>query len=306
MKKFLLLVALFIVLGCGREFEPELKGFKAYTLPGRPQVHLEMDGREATIELPGEGKVGYRFAQWTKQQDHLLLSQIVKTESCYDYQIISIDTSGTIIDTIYTGPPNTAVNFKLAPNDSLLLLKTYDINCVDKGSNFKYTFYNRFAKQALYDTVDFGSSAGILLHETIWSPDSKKVILPNWTGLIIEACVYDLATRDTTYIDTGSNFIWSPTDNDIVSYIKDYSIYTMNLATREKEILYHGKKKRGATAFRWNPNGDFLMIHFKSYLLNVEAGPLQQNRIIYVSIKDKSESRIYYDDQRIDTWKDYQ
>src|SRR6185436_19300491 len=115
MKKNLLLTILLLSMGCDKEFEPNLTGWKAYTRPTKRLV-LEFDGREKTVELPGDEKIGYRFAQWAKFQNHILLTQIVETESCYDYQILSIDTTGTITDTIYTAPPNTALNFKLAPN----------------------------------------------------------------------------------------------------------------------------------------------------------------------------------------------
>jgi hypothetical protein len=308
MKRILLPIVLILIalVACEKEFEPDVSGWKAYTTPARRlvQLNLELNGREKQIELPGDEKTGYRYPQWAHFEDHLLLTQITKTERCSDYQIISIDTTGTILDTIFTAPPNTPLNFKLAPNDSLLILKSYSDNCDDDSDNFMYTFFNRYSKKNLSDTVRVETARGIPLIENIWSPDSRKVIIQHWSGGGTKAFVYDLVTKDTTHIDKGSNFIWSPSDNNLVAYIKDYSIYSMNIQTREKEIIYQGKKKRSATEFRWNPTGDFLMIHVRSYLLNVEAGPLQSNKIIYFSIKDKRESRFFYDDQRIHTWKD--
>ena len=302
MKKILPLTYFLILVGCGKEFEPELSGWKAYTVPARPLVHLDMDGRETTIKLPGDEGIGYRFAQWTKFQDQILLTQIIKTETCYDYQIISIDTAGVIIDTIYTAPPNTPVNFKLAPNDSLLLLKTYDDNCVE-SDHYKYSFYNRYLNTAFADTIAVGNARGILLQETVWSPDSKKVIISEWSGRQEEAFTYDLATKDTTYIDKGGNFVWSPSDKNLVAYLKDYSIYTKNIDTGEKELIYEGKSRRSVTRFRWSPNGGFLMIYLKSYFLNVEAPPLQRHTIIYLSLPDKIESEVFYREQRLDTWR---
>ena len=259
--------------------------------------------RAREIELPGGEGTTYRFPQWTMVQDHMLLSHIVKTETCYDYQIIEIDTTGTILDTIYTAPPNTPVNFKLAPNDSLLLLKTYSDVCEDNGNDFKYTFYNRYTRKSLADTIRVGYAGGIMLNETVWSPDSKRVILSAWSGMEIKAFVYDLVTKDTTFIDMGSNFIWSPVDNNLVAYIKDYSIYQINLETGSKEIIYQGKRKKKVMNFRWSPNGDFLMIHIKGYLLNIESGMTSKPANIYLSMKDKSESSIFYHDERIQTWK---
>ena len=193
---------------------------------------------------------------------------------------------------------------KLAPNDSLLLLKTYDDNCADYSEHYRYTFYNRYLKTGLSDTVTVGNARGILLQETVWSPDSKKVILSEWAGGEIHAFIYNLTTKDTTYIESGSNFLWSPSDNNLVAYIKDYSIYTRNIQTGDRKLIYQGKRKKSVTGFRWNPSGDFLMIYVKGYLLNVEAPPLQTHRIIYLSMPDQRESEVFYREQRIDTWKD--
>ena len=302
MKK-ILLPLLLVVLGCGQKFEPDLSGWQAYAVPARPRVYVEIDGRAREIELPGGEGTTYRFAQWTMVQDHMLLSHIVKTETCYDYQIIEIDTTGTILDTIYTAPPNTPVNFKLAPNDSLLLLKTYVDVCEDNGNDFKYTFYNRYTRKSLADTIRVGNAGGIMLNETVWSPDSKRVILSAWSGMEIKAFVYNLATKDTTFIDMGSNFIWSPIDKNLIAYIKDYSIYQINLETGSKEIVYQGKRKKKVMNFRWSPDGDFLMIHIKGYLLNIESGMTSKPANIYLSMKDKSESSVFYHDERIQTWK---
>jgi hypothetical protein len=291
-------------MGCGRTFEPDLKGWKAYTLPGKPLVHLDLDGRETTVGLQGDTGSVFRYPQWTHFKDHLLLTQIVKTQRCSDYQIIALDTTGDIVDTIYTAPANTPLNFKLAPNDSLLILKTYDDDCDEESGNFRYTFYNRYSKQHLSDTLEVGNARGIHFTENVWSPDSKKVIITEWFGHVTTASVYDLVTKDTTFIGNGSNFTWSPADNNLVAYIKDYSIYAKNIKTREEELLFEGKEKRSATNFRFNPNGDFLMIHVSDFLLNVNVPMLRSTKIIYFSMQDKIESKTFFDNQRIDTWKE--
>jgi hypothetical protein len=301
-KRVLLATLALITLSCGQKFEPDLRGWQAYAVPARPRVHVEIDGRELDIELPGEG-VGYRFPQWTKLHDHMLLSQIVKTKACYDYQIIEIDTAGTILDTVYTAPPNTPVNFKLAPNDTLMLLKTYDDVCEDNGIDFKYTFYDRYTRKSLGDTIAVGNAAGIMLNETVWSPDSRKVILSSWSGPEIKAVVYDLVTKDTTFIDMGSNFIWSPVDKNLIAYIKDYSIYSMNMESGVKEMIFQGKRKKKVMNFRWNPSGDFLMIHIRGYILNIESEMTWKPDNIYLSMKERQESKVFYHDEIIQTWK---
>jgi hypothetical protein len=302
MKKLSSLFFFLILVGCEKEFEPPLTGWRANTIP-RTRLHLRMDGRDKMINLPGDTLTGYRYPQWTKSAAELLLVQTRRTQTCYDFQIVSVDTTGVVLDTVYTAPSNVALNFKLAPNDSLLLMKTYRDNCED-SDDYRYTFYNRFSQKALADTIRVRNARGIPLLENLWSPNSRRVLIPNLDGRRSNAFVYDLVTKDSTYIDEGSNFVWSPSDTSLVTYIKDYSIYGKNVDTGESQVIFEGKKKRSAAAFRWSPAGDYLLIHIRSYLLNIESGPTTATRIIYYSIEDKMESRTYFDDERVDSWKD--
>lgn len=299
-----LTIILFVVIACDKTFEPELTGWKASSRPGSRIVYLQMDKRKKTIELPGNDSTSYRFPQWTKFEDRILLTQIIKTKDCYDYQLISIDTTGDIVDTIYTAPANTPINFKLAPNDSLILLKTYFDNCEDDSDNFRYSFYNRFLKRAIGDTIVVGNIRGLLIPETVWSPDSKKVIIAEWSGRLAKASTYDLTTKDTIYIDKGTNFVWSPRDNNLVAYVREQSIYTKNIETREEKLIYKGRRKKYVTDFRWSPRGDFLVVYVRGYLLNIESPMLGKSTNIYLSMPDKVESDVFFDDQRIHTWKE--
>jgi hypothetical protein len=206
------------------------------------------------------------------------------------------------LDTVYIAPPNTALNYSLAPNDSLLLLKKYSDDC-EKTSQFRYSFYNRFLKKSLPDSIPVSNSRGILLPESVWSPDSRKVIISSWGRNDAVGLVYDLATKDTTYIDEGTNFLWSPADNNLVAYIKGYSVYTMNLQTGAREIIYEGKRKYSITSFRWNPTGDFMMFHVKRYLLNIVSGMTTSTVIIYFNMEDRTTSKTHLSDERVDTWK---
>lgn len=301
--KYYLLVVFLIGLGCEREFEPEIKGWQAYTLPGRAMVHFDLDGRESTVTLPADEGTIYRFPQWTKNEDHLLIAQINQANGCRNFQLVSVDTRGSIIDTIFSPPPFTAINFKLAPNDSLLLIKSYHDNCQDHTDKYYYTFYNRFTKKPLSDTITVQNARGILFPETIWSPDSRKVILTRWSGPVIKGFVYDLEQKDTTLIDIGTNFVWSPNNQDVVAYIKDHMIYSRNLKTRETELVYEGKRKNMVTSFRWSPDGEFLMIRLRGYLLNVEAPMLQKQTTVYYSLQEKIQSRDFHIDDRAATWK---
>jgi hypothetical protein len=294
---------LFILLGCGKAFEPDLSGWQAYTRGGRQKIYLSFDGRDKEVDLPGDASINYRFVQWTKSPNELLIVQTVKTASCYDFRLLAVDTTGAILDTVYAAPPNTLLNFRLAPNDSLLLLKTYIDECDGDPYRFRYTFFNRHTRQTLPDTLAVTDAAGIPLRENVWSPDSKRVIIPEWSGLASQAFMYDLTTRDTTWIDTGTNFTWSPSDNSIVAYIKNHSIWFRNVDNGEKELIYKGKKKRSVIEYRWNPSGEFLMIYVRGYLLNIEAGPLQQTKIIYYSPEDENESETILGERRADTWR---
>lgn len=303
MKKLRLAALALLVLGCGKSFEPDLSGWQAYTRPGRQRLYLWFDGREKAVDLPGDASVNYRFVQWTKSLNELLVVQARKTESCYDFRLFAVDTTGAVLDTVYSAPPNTLLNFRLAPNDSLLVLKTYIDACDGDPYHFRYSFYNRHTRSFLPDTLVVTDAAGIPLRENIWSPDSRRVIIPEWSGMASQAFVYDLVTRDTTWVDTGTNFLWSPNDNRVVTYIKNHSLYMLNVETGEKEVIYKGKKKNSVSEFRWNPTGEFLMITIRGYLLNIEAPPLGNSKIIYFSLADRRESEAFRGEKRVDTWK---
>lgn len=301
MKHIALGLVSLILLGCGQKFEPELKGWRAYAVPARAFVLFDIDGHSSRISLPSKDGVAYRFPQWTKSGDRILLMQSVRQEKCSDFRLISVDTSGNEIDTIYTPPPGTALNFKLAPNDTLVLIKTYE-DCAGEEARFRYTFYNRFTGKWLPDTVTVRNARGVPIHETVWSPDSRRVIVTQWAGRREDAFVYSLDSRDTTYIGKGTNFVWSPVDNNMVAYIKEYSVYTLNLQTGEEELIFEGKRKRRVVRFRFDPTGEFLMMYVRRYFLNIEAGPTGNESVLYVSLKDKVESKYHWGEMRLDSW----
>jgi hypothetical protein len=306
MKTIFLLTILTLLFGCGSDFEPKLTGWTANTDTFKPILYLNIDGHSKTLELPG---YRYHDPQWIKNRNLLLLTQTLEINECYEYQIISMDTSGNVVDTIFTALPRKALDFKLAPNDSILLLKTFNWDCANRSNNlnydYRYTFYNRFSKKGLLDTIKVRNARNIGFSETVWSPDSKKVIIEEWTGNsgARAAFIFDLATKDTTHIDTGSDFIWSPVDNDLVAYIKDYSLYSKNIRTGETEIIYKGRKKKKVKDFRWNPTGDFLMINITGYFLNIESDALWKPTRIFISMPDKKKSQEFYNNDYIDTWR---
>jgi len=307
MKKILVPTILILLFGCGSEFEPRLTGWTASTDTFKPIIYLDIDGHSKMLELPGYDSIDYHDVQWTKNSNHLLLTRSTKSNNCYQYEIISMDTSGVVIDTIYKAPPKTAFDFKLAPNDSLLILKTFNWDCANRSNNFnfdyRFTFYNRFSKKGLLDTIKVGNAINIIINETVWSPDSRKVIIEEWTGSGRAAFVFDLVTKDTSFIDTGSDFIWSPSDKNLVAYIKDYSLYTKNISSGEKQIIFEGRRKKKVKDFRWNPTGDFLMINIEGYFLNIESYISWNPTHIYLSMPDKRESKTFYNMERIDTWR---
>lgn len=306
MRKILLPTILIFLFGCGSDFEPELTGWTASTDTFKPTIYLNIDGRSKKLELSGGDSIGYHDAQWTNQ-DHLLLTQTVKRNNCYEQQIISMDTSGTVIDTVYQVSRKMAIDFKLAPNDSLIILKTCNWNCgnwdKDHDFNFQFTFYNRFSKKGLSDTIKVRNALNIILNETIWSPDSKMVVIEQWNGHNRTAFAFDLVTKDTTFIDSGSDFVWSPSDKDLVAYVKDYSVYSKNIRTGEKQLLYKGREKKKVKDFRWNPTGDFLMINVEGYFLGIESYITWNPTHVYLSMSDKKESKTFYNMEQIETWK---
>jgi len=306
MKRVLIPTIVIFLFGCGSDFKPKFVGWTANTDTFKPILQLNLNGRLKDLTLPGGDSVRYYEPQWTKQ-NHLLLTQSVKRGNCYEHQIISIDTSGVIIDTVYKAPPETAYDFKLAPNDSVLILKTYNWRCTGENNDLnldtRFVFYNRFLKKNLLDTIKVQNAININFNETVWSPDSKKVLIEKWDGLNRTAFVFDLVTKDTTFVSSGSDFIWSPSDKDLVAYIKNYSVYTKNTATGEERLIFKGRKKKSVNNFRWNPTGDFLMINISGYFLDIESYLTWNPTHIYVSMPDKRESKSFFNNEKIETWR---
>jgi len=307
MNKSFLSIILIILFGCGSDFEPRLTGWTATTDIFKPTIYFNLDGRSKKLELPGDDSIGYHDAQWTKYQNHLLLTQSTKKNDCYEYQIILMDTSGAVIDTIYKAPQKTALDFKLAPNDSSIILKTFNWDCHNRSNDFnfdyRFTFYNRYSKTGFLDTIKVANAINIIINETVWSPDSRKVIIEEWIGSNRAAFVFDLVTKDTSFIDVGTDFIWSPSDENLVAYIKDYSLYIKNISSGEKEIIYEGRRKKKVKGFRWSPAGNFLMINIEGYFLGIESYVTWNPTHIYLSMPDKLESATFYNMERIDTWR---
>lgn len=306
MRKILPIILVSVFGACSADFEPNLSGATANIDFHTKNLLISINGRQKEFKLTTVDSINYYNPQWTNRQDFILAERHVDRDNCFDYQIVKFDTTGTITDTVYTPKKCTIVDYMLSPNDSLLLIRSYSYkDWRDKQfGNVKYEIYDLQSK-VVTDSIIINNTKLNLdsFIETIWSPDSRKVLVFEKMDMKEKAFIYDLNRNDTTFIGVGVNFTWSPSDNNLVAYIQDLSLYTLDLKTDGREEIYHGRRKKKVTDFRWGPKGDFLMVNVSGYMLNIESKMTWDPLCVYISIPDKRKSKEFWYNQRIETWK---
>lgn len=307
MDRLVFILGTILLFQCSSDYEPAFTGKTIYHDWNSDKLKLNIDGQLKEFKLPTSETIDYNSPIWLRGQDTILMTKTEKTDSCYNYSIVSFDVNGNLQSTILKSEPCTIIEFMPAPNDTLLLLRTYnyaDWFSKNKVGRVNYLVYDLF-KQSIQDSISFDNTNLELdkFHESIWSPDSKKVLLfataDNGEQL---GFIYNL-NEGKKLLDSGTNFIWSPTDNDVVSYLKDNEIVFKNLDSNEKDIFYRGQEDKAINNFRWNPTGEFLVINFNGQFLNIDTKATWRPTSILVSVHDKRESKVFERHNVYDSWK---
>jgi hypothetical protein len=101
----------------------------------------------------------------------------------------------------------------------------------------------------------------------MWSKDSKRVLISKKPEQSVNKrkpskwYVYDLNTGDTTFIDVGINFIWSPTQDHLIAFAKHNSLFFHFLDSNTTVQFYQLPKTHIIKSFQWTPDGKELLIH---------------------------------------------
>ena len=321
--KYLLLICIFIFTNCKSERKYPLTGSRLYF--GGYTHNLRIERLDTTINinsLKGED-INFYNPIWKKREDliYVLKSERSKIDRIYKYDIFTMDLKGTIKDTIYSEKPDMVIGEIMpSPNDSLMLIQRFNYqDWKNSGRPGDTTWYEFNMDYIIFDMVGskvyktLSLKSDLFLRsftETVWCNNSQRVVITRKPEQSInnrkpeEAYIFDILTGDTTFVDFGYNFIWSPTQENIISYAKENSIYFYNTKNASIEEFYKLPPKYSISSFRWSLNGDALILYCgEQPVLLKSFGKLSSSSTeLIILIKDKSiiEKDGY---EKITSWK---
>lgn len=293
MKIFRFLFLIPLITQCTSNFDPEFQGKTIYHSWSSDKIQLNLNGEIKEIKLPTNDTLVFNNPVWLKGEDRFLMTTSEKGQDCYTHVIVSFDLNGKLMDTVFTPAPCSIIEFMPSPDDKLLMIRSYvynDWKTTNTGT-VSYFVYN-LEQKTIQDSIDFEKSRLNLegFRETIWSPDSKQVIISRSNRSNEQtAFIYDL-DKTSVLLDTGSNFVWSPTNKEIVSYIKKNKVVFKNLKTNKVEEFFSGDKNTAINDFRWDPKGEYLIVNLNNHSLDREATLTWKPASIFISVSDKRQS----------------
>jgi hypothetical protein len=297
----------FLFVQCGSDYEPTFSGKTISHDWNSDKLRFNIDGQQKVIKLPTNNDIDFNNPIWLRAQDLVLIKMTERSEDCNNYSVVTFDLNGHLLDTVYKAAPCTFIEFMPSPNDKLLLLRVHeyaDRYTKPKKGRIKYLIYD-ITKQLIQDSLTFDNSNLELdkIRETVWSPDSQNVlVLSRVDNKGQFAFIYDIK-GGKKLLDSGTNFVWSPTDNNLVSYIKDNKIVFKNLNTNETTNFYSGQEGKRINDFRWNPTGEFLVINFNGHFFNIDSESTWRPTSVLVSVPDQKESKVFERHNGFDSWK---
>jgi len=307
MDKLRFIVYTILLVECGSNYEPAFTGETIYHDWNGDKLQFNIDGQQKEIKLPTDNQIDFNSPIWLRGQDIVLMTKTEKVGDCYSYSVVTFDMNGCILETIYKAEACKIIEFMPSPNNKLLLLRTYksaDWYSNRKEGDIKYIVYD-ISSQSILDSITFDNSNLELdkFHETIWSPDSKNVLIFTANNNKKQlGFIYNLE-EGKRLLDSGTNFIWSPTDNNLVSYLVDNEIIFKYLDTNETTKFYQGQENTRINDFRWNQTGEYLVINFNEQFLNIDSKATWRPTSILVSVPDKRESNVFERHNVYDSWK---
>ena len=213
---------------------------------------------------------------------------------------------GKILDTLFTPAPCTIVDYMPSPNDKLLLLRTYKYtDWYVKGTGRTTYFIYDIEKNLFQDSIIFENSKLNFesLKETIWSPNSERTLLFSIGENNEQAAFIYKLGGEKTLVGRGTNFIWSPVDEHLVSYLNANTIFFKNVLTNETTEFYKGQKDKKINDFRWSPTGEYLVINLHGYFMNIASKTTWKPSRIFISAKDKWKSKEIFEHTVFESWK---
>ncbi|MFL5766001.1 MAG: hypothetical protein ACJ77K_18800 [Bacteroidia bacterium] len=281
-----------------------------------------------SIPLPYRNIYSYSDPVLEKNKEKLYITASSRdvVNDCWNYFIFSINFNGNIEDTIYSAPKCIDIaHFSVSPDDSLILITEFNhfdwITCTGNGGKegwVEKSFEHLILKISTGSVIQTISFSGFLfldrLHGSMWSPDSKKVLISKRPlknncetyekSTPEELYVYDLVSKQKQFISCCSNFSWSPEQQNIICYSKHSGTYLFNINTLEEDPVI-SLPDHSIKNVMWAPDGTTLLVqHFKILKREKIVTGDHAERDYYLLIntisKKKKTYRGYYD---IQTWQ---
>ena len=200
----------------------------------------------------------------------------------YYYQIVQVDMSGQIIDTIYSAKENENISsYSISPDNEKILIRSFDYfawrqnrlltlleNTNIDSSKFiiNYSIIN-IAKKTKEKEIEIKSLFELShLIENSWSPDSKNILISYKTvnNSQNEEKIAILNTDKMNYKDIciGKNAIWSMKNPDDIYYIQAKEIWKYKISTNTSKLIIKLKTSETFKNLRFTPDGKYLYFNF--------------------------------------------
>ncbi len=247
---------------------------------------------------------------------------IAKTQLDSLERIVKIDTTGKIIDTLYTSLKGHYIDdFSISLNDSLVFIREFDDNELrkDKSPDNVWPEFKCFHYLVNVDSKNiidsFVISSRIYLYgskEPNWDLNSQKVLFIKSLAQTSNnrksdiAYYYDLKKKTSIFIDSCNNISWIPNDSGAVCIKQDNEIIKFNLLTKNKTILYKASRRESIDDCRFSPNGKYLLVqcHTHYFFLRLFGERISWHPYDKLISLDNKEKYLDSGKMLIDSWKE--
>jgi hypothetical protein len=272
-------ILIFFLTGC-KDPNFKLEGERLYFNSHTDSLELRKGESISKIGLPKIDNFHFNSPIWSKNENRVYMKiNENKNEDCQNQGIGIFSLSGEIIDAFYKDSCK-IIDFMPSPNDSLMLIRRFNYSDWIKGQykysdrklyNIDYLIYNMNTK-LIIDNISFKSELFLQkFNESNWSPDSERVLISRKLNQSVdlkneEWYSYNTRTKDTTFINNGYNFIWSPVDKNLLSFLNDNTIWFYYADSKTFSKFYQLPSEKKIKSFKWTPNGEELFVLYGKHM----------------------------------------
>lgn len=267
--------------------DPLLKGKMAVDWFNHHQMTIILDGKiQNRFELLNTKDNYIDVNAWLNKRDILLATLFNKAENegTVSGSLITIDTTGKILDTLYRAKPYEIIqHVGPSPDDKLLFtgFTRGKYTLAFNGAFFKpisFEIWDLETKTVLKRIDDFCPSMFLSVSESSWSSDSKFLtyavlgrqdrsleVIGELNARPTEApqrgiYIYDVANDSHKIIlSDGYDPIWSPRGN-LIAFKKDNQIFCYDVEKQTSYRVYKPKAYENLRHVHWTPDGQHLFL----------------------------------------------